>query len=75
MPSFLAQNSNVSCVVKMSFKYSFFTFNNCFSVSKKQTTPWPPFKALEWTFVECVTPPTKHGSFWELKCKFCVKEF
>jgi hypothetical protein len=41
----------------------------------KRTIPWPPSKALEWTFVGCVIPPTKHGRTWELKCKFCAKEF
>jgi hypothetical protein len=30
---------------------------------------------MEWTFVECVIPFAKHGSSWELKCKFFVKEF
>jgi hypothetical protein len=59
----------------MSLNNSFFAPNNCSSVSKKQITPWPPSNALEWTFVEYITPPAKHGNFWELKCKFCVKEF
>jgi hypothetical protein len=59
----------------MSFNNSSSTPNSCFFVSKKQTTPWPPSKALEWTFVEWVTPPTKHENSWELKCEFCAKEF
>jgi hypothetical protein len=44
-------------------------------VSKKQTIPQPPFKTLEWTFVEFITPPIKHGNSCELKCKFCAKLF
>ncbi len=59
----------------MSFNNSSSAPNNCSFVSKKQTTPWPPSKALEWTFVECVTPLAKHGSSWELECNFCAKEF
>ncbi len=59
----------------MSFNNSSSIPNSCSSISKKQTIPWPPSKTLQWTFVEYITPPIKHGSSWELKCKFCAKEF
>jgi hypothetical protein len=37
------------------------SFNNSFSlVTSKQMNPLPPSKTLEWTFVECINPLSKH---------------
>jgi len=62
-----------SVVLKMFFNNSSSNVNpNNSSIAKRQTNPWPPSKALEWSVIDLIT---KHGNFWELRCKFCVKEF
>jgi hypothetical protein len=65
---------NISSVVlKMFFNNSSSNVNpKNSSIAKRQTNPWPPSKALEWSIIDL---PMKHGKFWELRCKFCVKEF
>ncbi len=75
MPSLFAYNYTISCLIKITLNNFPFAPNSCSFVFKKQSIPWPPSKAQEWTFVECVTPFAKHGNSWELKCNFCAKEF
>ncbi len=72
---FLGENIS-SLVLKMSFNNSSSNVNpnNSSSIAKRQTNPWPPSKALEWTIIECVSLLVKHGKFWELRCKFCAKK-